>query len=169
MKHNTPEDNNYVKKIQTFVHNMLNSEKITPMYASLRLHNHEMVSLDGGLPKLFQQALLIDCMRGSNVVWDCGFTIKKDETALTGYRVNCEEPKPTASNATLLALLLTSVEIVERLTPEPKTMELDILPIRPLPEKRETLQDQFAWEDFEPYLIEREANYRADQIRQMQP
>ena len=168
MTHNTQIDNAHVKKIQDFVHFMLDNDKVTPMYASLKLHHHEMVSLDGGLPKLFQQALLIDCIRGSNIVWDCGFSIRKDESALTGYRVDYTEPTSAASNAALLSLLYNSADILERLTPEPKTIELDIAPIRPQPEKRETLQDQFSWPDFEPFIMEKEANYRADQVQQMQ-
>lgn len=157
---------NYVEQVQTFVKSHLVIEGITPMYAGLKLHQAEMVSLDGGLPKIFQQALLIDCLRRSNFVWDCGFSIKQDSNAMTGFKVSIEQPKNHASYAALLSLLYNSVEIAERLTPEPKTLELDILPVRPKPERQETLMDQFAWEDLMPLIAQREADYRLDQVQE---
>jgi hypothetical protein len=156
---------NFTEQVQDYVTALFTDEGITPYFYGNELHMREMVALNGGLVKLFQQALLIDVTRQTNCVWDNGFFIEPNEESMTGLEISIEEPKPNSSKFPIWGMLVDSVNTGVRLTEEPNAIEISNFPVRPVPSYLRNMEVRMDWDYILPLLAQKEAEYRSGQFK----
>lgn len=140
-----------LKILQAFVISTLEKECLTVNYRGLPLHNTEVADRYSGLPRLIQQALIIDYTKLSTHVWDNGLFLEPEDT-LTGFKVVYRKPKKQCAKYPLLAMVLTSIDIAKKLSGSSNVIDLDDLPVTPAPAYFSSMIMNVDWDEMQHIL-----------------